>query len=197
MVPSSNRVINGISSMITRHSARMAEEDFRGSVASMSIGGSLEVSTALEFAVIQASAAGIHFVLSAGNRADDACNYSPARLSFGTDIVTVGAINVKDQRSFFSNYGPCVTVYAPGEKIATTGPNHPTESVVVRGTSYAAPHVSGLMAVFLSMNETLKTAPGMMKKKIIDLALIFELDQLQLDSLDSGILLYNGKEQRA
>ena len=194
--PSSNKMINGISSMVTRHTARRAEVDFRGSVATMSLGGSF-ISTALEEAVAQASAVGIHFVVSAGNRADDACNYSPGRLSFGSNIVTVGSINVKDQRSFFSNYGPCVAVYAPGEKIVTTGPNYPTESVVVSGTSHAVPHVSGLMAVFLSMDETLKTAPGMMKTKIIDLALIFELDQLQLDSLDSGLLLYNGKEQRA
>ena len=191
------QVINGINSMINRHTARMTEEDFRGSVVTMSLGDSL-ISTALEATVILASNEGVHFVVSAGNSADDACNYSPGRLSFGSNIVTVGSINVEDHRSSFSNYGPCVAVYAPGEDIATTGPDDRTDAILVSGTSFAAPHVSGIMAAFLSRNKTLRIAPKLMKDKIMSLALNFELDELQLNSLDLGLLVNNGNlEQEA
>ena len=196
--PFISEMIKGIDSMITRHIARIfeIELDFRGSVATMSIGGPF-FSEPLEEAMIRASAVGIHFVVAAGNGGVNACTWSPGRRSLTSNIVAVGSINVKDQRSSFSNYGPCVTVYAPGEKIATTGPNGPMEEVLVSGTSFAAPHVSGIMAAFLSRDETLRFAPDRMKDKIMNLALFFEMDELQLHSLDLGLLVNNGKDQRA
>ena len=182
--------------MINRHFARLGSDSFNGSVASLSVvdyGNSADFETVLTLA----SAVGIHFVVAAGNNADDACNYFPARLGFDSDIVTVGSTNVEDHRSHFSNYGPCIAVYAPGENIATTGPVGRMPEVLVSGTSFAVPHVSGLMAVFLSSDPTLRTAPDRMKAKIIDMALSFEQDELQLDSFDLGLLVNNGKDQRA
>ncbi|KAJ7508489.1 hypothetical protein B0H11DRAFT_2304548 [Mycena galericulata] len=46
-----------------------------------------------------------------GNDNRDACSYSPAAAE---KAVTVGASTLGDERAYFSNYGPCVDVFAPG-----------------------------------------------------------------------------------
>ena len=52
------------------------------------------------------------FVLGNDNR--DACDYSPAGAE---KAVTVGASTLGDDRAYFSNYGKCVDVFAPGTSI--------------------------------------------------------------------------------
>ncbi|KAJ7434226.1 hypothetical protein B0H11DRAFT_2258650 [Mycena galericulata] len=46
-----------------------------------------------------------------GNDNRDTCSYSPAAAE---KAVTVGASTLGDERTYFSNYGPCVDVFAPG-----------------------------------------------------------------------------------
>ena len=83
---------------------------YKGSVANMSLGGGK--SRALEDAVNRAVDSGMHFAVAAGNDNRDACSYSPA----GSDkAVTVGASTLADDRAYFSNFGQCVDVFAPGE----------------------------------------------------------------------------------
>ncbi len=45
---------------------------------------------------------------------DDACTVIPASLP---GVISVGASDMADTRLDASNYGPCVTLYAPGEEI--------------------------------------------------------------------------------
>ena len=52
-----------------------------------------------------------------GNDNRDACNYSPAA---SAKAVTVGASTLGDERAYFSNFGPCVDVFAPGLNILST-----------------------------------------------------------------------------
>ncbi|KAG6876738.1 hypothetical protein C0993_000774 [Termitomyces sp. T159_Od127] len=54
---------------------------------------------------------------AAGNDNKNADLFSPARASTG---VTVGATDKHDKRAFFSNHGPRVDVYAPGDGIQST-----------------------------------------------------------------------------
>ena len=77
------------------------------SVANMSLGGG--ASQATDDAVNSAVAAGISFVVAAGNDNSSACNYSPARAQ---DAITVGSTTSGDSRSSFSNYGTCLDIYA-------------------------------------------------------------------------------------
>lgn len=111
-------------------------------IVNMSIGGIK--SKALNLAMEYASNIGIHFSAAAGNDSEDACEYSPGS---SRAALTVGASNMFDQVAFFSNYGDCVDVYAPGFDIlsAWIGGGYRTAS----GTSMAAPHVSGVMALYL------------------------------------------------
>ena len=63
-------------------------------------------------------------------------------------IISVGATDGFDLKSFFSNFGNWVHVSAPGSAIFTTSLNHSYESV--NGTSMACAHVSGAAALIYS-----------------------------------------------
>lgn len=188
-------IIAAIDTMILQHEARSKLRGFRGSVASGSFASDTEDASALEEAVKRASARNIHFAIGAGNDKKDACDISPARLSKDSNIVTVGAINFEDRRSKFSNFGSCVTVYAPGESIVTTGIGSRAATNVKRGTSMACPHISGLMAVFLAQDESLRFDPGKMKRKIIGMAQKVKLELGRSIPGDPGLVATNGKRQ--
>lgn len=185
---SSSDIIKGIDWMISNHDKRKGSKDFRGSVASMSLGSKTR-SLVIEEAVKQASLAGIHYSVAAGNENQDACNASPAGASQGSDIVSVGSINVKDSRSSFSNFGPCVTIYAPGETITSTWIGGSNIINTISGTSMACPHISGLMAVLLSQDPSLTTTT--MKAKLTSLAQKIKLDK-DPSTGDPGIVANNG-----
>jgi len=123
-----------------------AEKNHKGSVANMSLGGGK--SPALDRAVNAAVDSGMHFAVAAGNDNRDACNYSPAAAE---KAVTVGASTLGDERAYFSNFGDCVDVFAPGLNILSTwiGSDHATN--VISGTSMASPHTAGMLAYLLSI----------------------------------------------
>lgn len=111
-------------------------------IANMSLGGG--VSSSLDSAVSSVIASGVLVVVAAGNSNVDACTASPARVAAA---LTVGATTSADDRSSFSNYGPCVDVFAPGSNIQSTIPGGGT--AVYSGTSMASPHVAGIAASIL------------------------------------------------
>ena len=116
-------------------------------VANLSLGA--PPSQALDDAVTRAVAAGITFVVAAGNSASDACGTSPARLSA---VITVGATTPTDAMWSASSFGPCVALYAPGVNITSAFNQSDTASLAMTGTSIAAPHVTGTAALWLSLN---------------------------------------------
>lgn len=209
---SSSDIIAGIEFMIERHQNRADDPNFRGSVASMSFGidvdttdpnstSSGESSALLERIIMKAGAVGIHLVIAAGNQAVDACRVSPALLSnqlhnetefqYLASAITVGATDINDKRADFSNYGPCITTYAPGSDILSTYIGGDEATKVSSGTSMAAPHVAGLVAYFLGQDQSLKTDVVGMKRKVMNTAgkgLLQNID----DAKDTKILAFNG-----
>jgi cerevisin len=119
---------------------------FKGSVANMSLGGGK--TKALDDTVNAAVSVGIHFAVAAGNDNADACNYSPAAAE---KAVTVGASAIDDSRAYFSNYGKCTDIFAPGLSILSTWIGSKYATNTISGTSMASPHICGLLAYYLSL----------------------------------------------
>ena len=116
-------------------------------VANMSLSGS--GSAALDDALRNSIAAGVTYVVSAGNKEADACQFSPSRVE---EVLTVGATSITDLRASFSNVGPCLDLFAPGVGIQSAYNGSDTQSAWLNGTSMAAPHVSGAAALYLQLN---------------------------------------------
>ncbi|RKP23831.1 peptidase S8/S53 domain-containing protein [Syncephalis pseudoplumigaleata] len=140
-----------------------ADKKRTASVANMSLGGGF--SRSLNIAVDSAVEAGVHFAVAAGNDNRDACQYSPASAE---KAVTVGATAITDTRAWFSNYGKCTDVFAPGKDITSTWIGSRTATNTISGTSMASPHVCGLMAYLLSLEPNpAEITPAQLKDKII------------------------------
>jgi len=106
----------------------------RKSVASMSLGGG--AATTLDTAVQNSIASGVPYAIAAGNDNANACNYSPARVA---TAVTVGATTNTDARASYSNFGTCLTLFAPGSSITSDWIGSNTATNTISGTSMATP----------------------------------------------------------
>ena len=140
---SNSGVIKGVD-WVTANAAKPA-------VANMSLGAG-GVSQALDDALRRSASSGFFYSVVAGNQGADACDYSPARAGAGTNngIMTVAATDEEDRETSFSNYGPCVDIWAPGARILSTKKGGGTTTM--GGTSMAAPHGGGGAALYLSRN---------------------------------------------
>jgi len=124
----------------------------KAAVGNMSLGGSRSAS--LNAAVAAARTKGLYMVVAAGNDNSDACNYSPAS---EPSIITVLATEEgpPDVRSYFSNWGTCVDIGAPGTSITAAWIGGPTRINTISGTSMASPHVAGLAATIIASDPSL------------------------------------------
>ncbi|ERS99506.1 subtilisin-like proteinase Spm1 [Sporothrix schenckii ATCC 58251] len=191
-------VIAGVEFAAQRHIEQVAaakkgkRKGFKGSVANMSLGGGK--TTPLDAAVNAAVNAGLHFAVAAGNDNADACNYSPAAAA---NAVTVGASAIDDSRAYFSNFGKCTDVFAPGLNIQSTWIGSKTAINTISGTSMASPHVAGLLAYYLSLQPDTDSeysvapiTPAKLKSNLLAVSTVGTLTDIPADT--PNLLIWNG-----
>lgn len=150
-------------------------------VLNLSLGGSGPCSPAQQEVFDYVAAQGVIAVLAAGNEDQDAANASPANCN---NVITVGATGPDGTRAPYSNYGARIDVMAPGGdssqkiRIGTTelpggilstvaDENKPGSYgyTALDGTSMAAPHVAGLVAIMKGEQPTLTTSQALARLK--------------------------------
>lgn len=133
-------------------------------VVNMSLGGMGTCNAAWQEAVDDVIAQGAVIVIAAGNSNDDASAYTPGNCQ---DVITVAATDRTGDLAWYSNFGTSIEISAPGGETYTpvngvlstlnTGLKQPMQDTYAyyQGTSMAAPHVSGVISLMLSLNPDL------------------------------------------
>ncbi|HWH95544.1 MAG TPA: S8 family serine peptidase [Baekduia sp.] len=166
-----SNIICGIDWVTSTRTDSNAANDI--AVANMSLGGSMppyancgrSVNDAEHIAICNSIAAGVTYVVAAGNSSTDEQNFAPANYA---EVLTVTAVsdsdgqpgaiggtlsciaNGDDQPASYSNYATRAadiahTIAAPGSCIRSTYPG--SQYATMSGTSMASPHVAGLVAL--------------------------------------------------
>ncbi len=150
-------------------------------IINLSLGGRGKPSETLQDAIDTATARGTVVVVAAGNDGVDAANFLPANQQ---GVIVVGALGPTKTRPSYSNYGPNVSLVAPGgdqglqrriedgvlssigvcpkdadgATIPGCGISVPPnfEYGFEQGTSMASPHVAGVVALMMSAQPSLR-----------------------------------------
>jgi subtilisin family serine protease len=98
--------------------------------------------------------AGVTVVVSAGNNYGLACDFTPGRVA---KAISVGATDRTDLFAYFSNYGTCVDLYAPGVSVTSAWYTSNTATLALQGKHTVR---AGTATLLLSMPNCISTSLG-------------------------------------
>src|SRR3569623_214576 len=135
-------------------------------VINMSLGGLQTCSPSYQAVINQVLASGVVIVAAAGNDGEATKPSLPASCQ---GVISVAAVDPQARLASYSNYQSYVTIAAPGGELGHGIHNAifstlPSSDVgqpsykFMQGTSMAAPHVAGVVALMLSINPSLTPA---------------------------------------
>lgn len=110
-------------------------------------------SVALDEAVGEVIAAGIPLVAAAGNSGGDACDASPGRVPSALTLGAIAAAPAGGAAPYapleLTNQGPCVDLFAGGDRVTSAWNVGPSATHAMSGTSAAAARAAGAAALFV------------------------------------------------
>jgi thermitase len=141
--------------------------------------GSEKSSSAVNNMIKAASRLGIVVIASAGNDAVHKSNFPASNSKNYANVLSVASSSVSINSTvnpatspysfawaWYSNYGPDISVVAPGENLFTPFPGNAGKSW--NGTSFSTALISGSMALRMSQGPIASSAATMMQASVID-----------------------------
>ena len=118
-------------------------------------------------------------ITAAGNDGTNACQTSPAS---SPNVITVGSTDKQEDIASFSNYGPCVDLFAPGEEILAANNECDSCTGTMSGTTLSAALTAGVVAAYFS--QLPHFTPALMKERILHQAIhdVINFDLLPKDA---------------
>ncbi|MFI5913234.1 S8 family serine peptidase [Dactylosporangium sp. NPDC051541] len=107
----------------------------------------------IDAAVQRSIGSGITWIVPAGDwyqGGDNACYFSPTG---GADTLVVGASSYYDSPAYYSNWGSCLDLWAPGDSIPGDGIASDVDTVTMSGSSMAAAYATGAAALILQAHQ--------------------------------------------
>ena len=134
-------------------------------VINVSLGGGGECDNTTQAAIDSARSRRTVVVAASGNSNDNVANFTPANCK---GVIAVTAVDRRGDRAYYANLGALVALAGPGGDLRSSaangilstlnaGANAPGADnyAYYQGTSMAAPHVTGVVALMLSRNPSL------------------------------------------
>ncbi|MFC7616234.1 trypsin-like serine protease [Actinokineospora soli] len=198
----------GVAKKVTLHSVRILDCNGRGLDSDVVVAADWLASNAVKPAVANLSvytdnpsigvdaikgsiAAGVQWALITGNNGGNSCDYGPGpRVETG---VRTGNATSSDARAGDSNDGACMDLFAPGSNIDSAFHTSDTAYGQLSGTSMAAPHVAGVMALRLS--EAPSSTPADLKRYVVDNATTGKMTNIRSGTPNRLLYLPAGNPQ--
>lgn len=176
---------------IENDSGRLPQQT--ATIINMSLGGP-GYSQAMQDAILQAREKGVIVVAAAGNEATSTPSYPAAY----EGVISVGAVGPGNEVAAYSNFGPHLDLLAPGgdlgndldgngyaDGVLSTAADDSNDTFSFnlqfkQGTSMAAPHVSGVIALMKAVNPEI--SPGDVDRLLREGKLTFDLGEAGWDS---------------